>query len=119
MKTNIYMRRHRLITKEKMLDYCIGKKYEKESVNDDLNWFFEDLHLGKEPDYYAHTYFLPQLTEAEIELVEEKDSDFIDTFAQKTSADVKKTEMVSSESDSKYVEAWGHRTTYTIENAIK
>ena len=99
--------------------YCKGNEDEKESVNDDLNWFFEDLHLGKEPDYYAHTYFLPQLTEAEIELVEEKDSDFIDTFAQKTSADVKKTEMVSSESDSKYVEAWGHRTTYTIENAIK
>ena len=118
MVTIIYMWRHRLITKEKMLDYCNGKDpWRNESVNDDLDSFFEDLRLGKEPDDMSHhTYFLPKLTEKELQLVEQKDSDFMDTFGSKMDADVGKAEMAASESESKYVFGRGWRETFTIEH---
>ena len=47
MVTQICMSRLELITKEKVDDYCNGKMFEKESVNDDLESFFEDLRFGK------------------------------------------------------------------------
>ena len=50
MMTYFLMMRIRLITKEKMENYCNGKGIEKLSVNDDLESFFEDLRLGKKPD---------------------------------------------------------------------
>ena len=76
----IYMSRSKLITKERMENYCNGKEYAKESVNDDLEKLFEDLQLGKEPDDDVATYFLPKLTKEELDLVERKDEDFMHTF---------------------------------------
>ena len=129
--TIIHLNRQNLMTKEKMLDYCNGKKDEKVSVNEDLDSLFEDLRLGKEPDKELNIYFLPQLTEEELELVERKDENFMDTFedtlwkkwggkeSADESADVKRTEMAASESDSKYVYGRGQRKTYTIEISPK
>ena len=119
MLTIFHMWKSNLITKEKMLDYCNGKKQEKESVNDDLDSLFEDLCIGKEPDEAVSTYFLPQLTKKELDLVAQKDSDFMNTFWKKMKADVDKAEMAASESDSKYAYGFGYRRTYTIKNSPK
>ena len=44
-----------------------------ESINDDLESLFEQLHLGKKPKKIVNIYFLPKWTEDGIELVERKD----------------------------------------------
>ena len=116
MMTRIYMRRSRLITKEKMEKFCKGKEYERISVNDDLETLIEKIQLGEEADGRVDFYFLPKLTEHELELVERKDEDFMNTFYGKMHADVHKAEMAASESDSKYVYGHGYRETFTIEN---
>ena len=71
MVTIIYMWRQNLITKEAMEKFTKGEKsygrHYKDSVNDDLESLFEDLRLGKEPDEFVKTYFLPKLTEEEME----------------------------------------------------
>ena len=117
MVTRIYMWRDRLITKEKMENYCKGKEEKKLSVNDDLETLFENIQLGEKPDDDIWTYFLPKLTEHELELVERKDEDFMKTFYDEMDADVDKAEMAASESDSKYVHGWSRRETFTIENS--
>ena len=116
MMTIIFMRRWNLITKEKMEHYCNGKEYEKDSVNDDLEKLFEDIQLGKKPDGYVPTYFLPKLTKEELDLVERKDEDFMQTFNWNMDADVNKAEMMLSESYSKYIRGFCTRNTLTIEN---
>ena len=118
MVTKIHTWRWRLITKEKMENYCNGKEDEKESVNDDLEKLFEDIQLGKEPDDYVYTYFLPKLTREELGLVERKDEDFMKTFGDGMYADVDKAEMMLSESDSKFVRGFGERKTFTIKNPL-
>ena len=109
MATMINMSRKNLITEEKMKNYCNGKEHEKESVNDDLESFFEDIRLGKEPIDSVGTYFLPKLTEEELELAKWKDYDFMQTFYSKMDAFYSKT-------DSKFVHCYGWRETFTIEN---
>ena len=117
MLTVIWMRRDRLITKEKIMDFCNGKEFERESVNDDLDSFFKDLRFGKDPNHLVGTYFLPQLTEEELELVEQKNEKFMSTFRDAMEADVEKADMVASESKSKFVYARGTRATYIFENS--
>ena len=119
MLTNIYMKRQHLITKENMEYYCDGKNDQTESVNDDLDSLFEDICLDNESNGRFETYFLPKLTQNELELAETKDKDFINTFARNWRADVPKVEMKRSESDSKFVFGWCLRTTVTIENSFK
>ena len=104
-----------------MEKYCKGEEKipyleetYKDSVNDDLESFFEDLRLGKEPDEHVWTYFLPKLTEEEMELVEQKDTNYFQTFYE-DDPDVPEAEMLLSESDSKYVKGWNHRRTFTID----
>ena len=118
MVTIIFMRRWNLITKETTEYYCNGKEEEKESVNDDLEKLFEDIQLGKNPDNDVRTYFLPKLTKEELDLVERKDEDFMQTFYWEMDADVDKAEMMLSESDSKFVWGWGQRKTFTIKNRL-
>ena len=114
MVTSIYMRRNELITKKVMESYCKGKRNEKDSVNDDLESFFKDLRHRKQPDACVWTYFLPRLTEEELELVERRDTSYLATFCKKNN--VEKTEMMLYKSNSKYVEGWGQRKTFTIDN---
>ena len=119
MVTNINLQREFLITKENMVSYCKGEEDEKDSVNDDLESLFENIRLGKEPNEEVLTYFLPKLTEEELELVERRDTSYLQTFYDGTvgrNPDVDKTEMMLSESDSKYVYAWSRRTTFVLKN---
>ena len=92
----------------------------KDSVNDDLESLFEDLRLGKHPAYEVDTYFLPKLTEEEMKLVEQKDTNYLQTFFEEYNGrnpDVPEAEMLLSESDSKFLKGWGYRRTFTIENS--
>ena len=116
MVTSIHLRRWELITKEKVKSFCKGKENEKDSVNDDLESLFEDIQVGKEPDEWIETYFLPKLTEEELELVERKDSRFLRTFYS-PNPDVDEAEMKLSESESKYVKGLSWRRTFGIENS--
>ena len=116
MLTSIFLRRLRLITNEEMESYCKGEKDEKDSVNDDLESFFESIRLGKEPNYEAFTYFLPKLTEEELKLVERRDTSYLETFTV-SDPDVEKSEMMLSESDSKYVRGESQRRTFVIETS--
>ena len=127
MLTTIDMQRQRLITKEETESYCNGEKDEKDSVNDDLESFFEKIRLGKKlkhrgmstdvPRYeYVQTYFLPKLTQEELELVQRRDTSYLKTFSS-WYPDVDKTEMMLSESDSKYVKGRSWRKTFVIENS--
>ena len=115
MVTTIYMWRRQLITKEEMEKYCKGEKLEKDSVNDDLESLFEDLRRGKEPNETVPTYFLPRLTEEEMELVERKDQSYLASFTFGLLYS-KKAYMKLSESDSKFVDGQGLRKTFTIKN---
>ena len=124
MVTRIDLERSHLITKEEMESYCKGEEDEKDSVNDDLESLFENIRLGKEPVYdfdeQVYTYFLPKLTEEELELVERRDLTYFQTFfdwvIEKENPDVDETEMMLSESDSKYVKGWSSRRTFVIKN---
>ena len=116
MVTSIDLYRDFLITKEKMESYCKGEKDEKDSVNDDLESLFETIRLGKDPDEKVETYFLPKLTEEELKLVERRDTSYLKTLWS-PNPDVDETEMMLSESDSKYVRGWGRRRTFVIENS--
>jgi len=115
MMTRIRMWRSRLITKEVMEKDCKGEDSRKDSVNDDLESFFENVRLGRKPDELVSTYYLPKLEEEEMELVETKDTNYLQTF-DFPNPDVPDAEMKLSESDSKFVEGWGQRETFTIEN---
>ena len=140
MVTTVYMKRQNLITKESMENIIKGyQKWREQSVNDDLESFLQDLRLGKEPDQSARSYFLPMLTEKEMELVKMKDSDFMATLQYpidiismfnkkieiikkdylatlKLPSDVDETENKASNSDSKFVDVYCTRKTIIIRN---
>ena len=119
MMTSINLERCYLITKEEMESYCKGEdEYFKDSVNDDLESLFENIRLEKEPDEDVYTYFLPKLTEEELDLVERRDTSYYKTFAL-DNPDVDETEILLSESNSKYVNGWSQRRTFVIENPSK
>ena len=119
MMTKLRMERRNLITKENMKSFCEGKKLRKESVNEDLESLFEKIRLGKQPEFEdVQTYFLPRLTEEELELVEQKDPNYLGTFVwttQNHNPDVDKTSMKLSESDSKFVQGFCWRLTFKVE----
>ena len=118
MLTIIHLCRDELITKEKMESYCKGEDMvKKDSVNDDLESLFENIRLGNKPDEWVNAYFLPKLTEEELELVERRDTNYFQTFLNSLNPDVDETEMMLSESDSKYVEGSCYRRTFSIVNS--
>ena len=97
-----------------MDNYYKKEEHEKESVNDDLDFLFEAIRLGKELDGTVNTYFLPMLTENELELVEQKNSNYLKKF-RRANVDVEEAEMKLSKSKSKFVYSWGVRRTVTID----
>ena len=100
-----------------MVNYCKGKEEEKDSINDDLESLFEDIRLEKQPAKYTRTYFLPKLTEEEMELVDKKDLTYFASFSDPSmNPDVEEAEMKASESNSKFVLAKGWRKTAVVEN---
>ena len=62
----------------------------------------------------AWTYFSPELTLKEMELVENKDDKYMRSFKMLNNADVNETEMKESSSSSKYVSAYCRRKTIEI-----
>ena len=116
--TLIFMFRWDLITKESVEYYYNGKNYQKDSVNDDLESFFDEIRLGnlfrigslfqEEPKEEISTYFLPTLTEEELELVERRDNSYTETFFSRLHFFVR---------DSNNLEAFCFRKTYKIENS--
>ena len=91
----------------------------KNSVNDDLESFFQDLQHGNEFEGNVCSYFLPKLTKEEMKLVEMRDPNYLKSFCTTFiggSCDVDEAEMKMSESDSKFVDGFGWRETFTIEN---
>ena len=124
MVTIIRMRRHHLITKEKMEDYYKGKEekdgWDKESVHDDLDSFFDKLQNGWWGEEIVVTYFIPMLTEKEKKLVEEKDKDHLMSYRWYANLgmdpDVSKKEMDESESKSKFVRGNCWRSTFILKN---
>lgn len=114
MVTIINMLRAQLITKKEMEKYCKGHMYShrKYSVNDDVESVFEDLRLGKQRGGGASIYFLPKLTDEELEMTKRKDTAYFQTFHESNP-------VVGSESGSKdmeFVKGYGARITFTIEN---
>ena len=123
------MYRDSLITNEKMTRMVNGKGYRQkdhetrtggdtytDSVADDLESFFEEIQLGRISSSIAWTYFLPELSLKEMELIEKKDEDYIRSFKLLNDADVNETEMKLSSSSSKYVSAFCRRKTIVIDS---
>ena len=116
--------RSNLVTKEVMLDYYKGKIKSKnpkfsweESVQEDLETFFEKLKIGKEEPADVATYFFPKLTQEELKLIEMKDQDHLQEYVWHIigrQVDVDSDEMENSESDSKYVRAQCVRYTFLL-----
>ena len=132
MVTKIYINKIELISKEETDNYYKGREYEKDSVSDDIESLLKDLRLRKEPDEEVGIHFLPKLTEEEMELVERKDTSYLQTFynwkLRHISPDVtgfqppcyrplKEAKTKLSESDSKFVQGIGRRRTFTIKSS--
>ena len=118
MVTKIHTWRTVLITKEDMQTYCKGLK----SINDDLESLFADIRLGKEPnDDAVWTDFSPKLTEEELELIERKNRNYMQTFLAYNweTADLDKAKLKASDSDSIFVRGYSRRTTFTIKKPMK
>ena len=99
-----------------MEKYSKGEEWRKDSVNDDLESFFEDLRLGKKTQNDKTTYFLPKLTEEELILAESKDPNYARGFIDPHYTPYHEAEMKTSESDSRYVRGICRRVTETLEN---
>ena len=112
--TLLLMSRWHLITKEKVKKAYEGKlnnaedwKHTEQSIHDDLETFFENLQSQKEiKDELVESFFLPKLTENELELVAEKNESHLCTYGDHyfgQNPDVDVVEMKKSDSKSKYV----------------
>ena len=133
MRTHIYMYRDLLISKEKMEQFCTGQCYRQfhhktpteeefyeESINDDIDLMLEDIKFGRRPTVDLNwTYFLPELTSKELELVENKDKEYFKRFKWSSNPDVDEAEMKASKSSSKYVCAYCCRETLVFSDLIE
>ena len=127
--TGLDMWRRNLITKEKFKAAYEGKltndrylrNYE-ESINDDLESFFENLQeiscLEDVIEEHVESFFLPKLTKEELKLVEENDSGFMSTLSENIfgNADVDKDEMKKSDSTDKYLKGECYRETMILKH---
>ena len=116
MVTTFYMRREFLITNEKKEEYCLGNISSlQESINDDLESFFQDLENGHKPRDDVYLYYLPKLSGEEMQLAERKDPNFNETLWV-PEKNVGEAEMRRSESSSKFVKGWCNRKTFIIKD---
>ena len=125
--TLLNMRRIKLVTKENAKN-AYRKKWKsdygeliKNSINDDLENFFNNIQNGKYIRYsekqskeYVQSFFTPKLTDEELKLVEEKNEEHLQSYQDfyfKRNPDVDPAEMKRSDSESKYVKVWCYRRT--------
>ena len=110
-----------------MLDFYKGIElspnpdfYWEESIQEDLESFFEKLKIGNEKRKDVATYFLPKLTNEELKLVELKDENHLQEYVWQIigrTVDVDPEQMKKSESDSKYVRSKCVRYTYLLKTS--
>ena len=67
-------------------------------------------------DGVVQTYFLPNLTEQELKLVQRKDTSSFESFME-PNPDAREADMIVSEWDSKFLNGCRDRKTFTIENS--
>ena len=121
------------------MDYSCKEKDDltKPSVNDDLDSLYEGIRLGKEQNDWVETNTLSKVTEKELKLLQRKNVNvislddgrlfqarndfklFTNPFRFPVNKDVTRAETKVSESDSKFVERFGYRRTFTIKNPLK
>ena len=128
MITNLLMYKNYLMTKEKMEDFFDLKRYSedmwvpRDSINDNLENFVEDLCHEKEQEHSSKNYFVAKLTEEEMELFKNKNKEHMKTYfcgsfstlSDTGGPDVSVEEMKLSES--KYVNAQCWRTSSVVKN---
>ena len=128
MITNLLMYKNYLMTKEKMEDFFDLKRYfedmwvPRDSINDNLENFVEDLCHEKEQEHSSKNYFVAKLTEEEMELFKNKNKEHMKTYfcgsfstlSDTGGPDVSVEEMKLSES--KYVNAQCWRTSSVVKN---
>ena len=119
--TTLKMMRRNMITKEKATAGADGllknesewKRYEG-SVNDDLESFLNKFVRQEVVDEeVVESFFLPRLTEKELELVDERDSEYMTKFLLQN-PDVDAKEMAISDSSDKFVHGRCCRNTYYL-----
>ena len=112
--TGLKMLRRNLITKEKSKAAYQGRLknendwYKQEtSINDDLESFFNHLQeissLKEIKKEDVLSFFLPKLTDEELDLIEEKNPEHMMTYFWQFDADVNEVEMIKSNSNDKYL----------------
>ena len=137
MLTYLNMSRHHLVTKE-MVDFMLSDNEEfhfmssicprlnpsytgytgnEQTVNDEIESFFEDIQLGREPISKSRTYFLPKLTEKELQLVAKKDRVYLQSLLFRE-PHVPEGIMKMSESRSRYVRGVCERRTIELKNQM-
>ena len=136
--TMLRMSRDHLITQEKVKNFTSGLHLqEKQGVCDDLEHIYEEIKTGKcdfndefpvsiYPSKFEETqsYFLPKLTEKEMQLVDMKDENHLATYSWyyaghlngRQNPDVDEKEMKLSNSESKYVKFSCQRKTFLLSN---
>ena len=84
--------REHIITKKKMKKYYEGKievdrglridqnRYQ-ESTLDDMESFIANILIGNVKEEDKYTFFLPKLSEAEVQMIEDQDIEFLNSFA--------------------------------------
>ena len=126
MITNLLMYKNYLMTKERMENFFDLKSYTEdmwtptESINDNLENFIEDLCHKKEQEHSSQPYFVSKLTKEEMQLVENKDKKYIETYFRGSfgdvALDISIEDLKLSESKSKYVRGQCLRTSSIVKN---
>ena len=128
MITHLFMYKNYLMTKERMEKFFDLKRYTgeydwvpRESINDNLENFVEELCHRKEQEHSSQPYFVSKLTKEEMKLVENRNKEYTETyfrgsFGSDRSLDISAEEIKLSESKSKYVNAQCYRTTSIVKN---
>ena len=115
MVTSMSMSRFRLITKEKRDELYLGRKeMYKGSINDSIETLLGNIRLGNQPNEILNLYFTPRLTDEEMQLIDRKDPDYLQTFTS-SYPDVNEASMKNSESDYKFCETMCTRKTESFQ----
>ena len=114
MVTSMSMSRFCLITKERRDELYLGReRMFKESINDSIETLLGNIRLGHQPNETLLLYFTPRLTDEEMQLIERKDPDYLQSF--RIPEDVNEASMKNSESDYKFCETMCTRTTESFQ----
>ena len=127
--TGLDMDRRNLITKETSKKAYEGKlknefdwRLYEGSINDDLESFFNHLQeissLEEIKKGRVWSFFLPKLTDKELELIEKKDSEHMMTYRMNWNPDVNQEEMKKSDSQDKYLLGTCFRVTNVLPNEV-